>query len=146
MYEFIDRHPSALGNSGRFLLWAMRGWVGAAACGRCPPLSLYRGFTKLGAVAALTEFHLSMTLLYRDTQQLTLAPMRCRRIAEDEALLLALWHGVAREGSDLVAGTLKCMVKRENVLPIARAMTTCCTQLALAGFDLTATHAAKIED
>lgn len=147
MYDFIDRHPNRLGNAGRFMLWAMRGWSQATARKTCPPVALHRGFAHAGAVAALTDFHLSMLLINRDgLDKFEMSPMSSCRIAEDEALLLALWRGVVVEDADLVSGTLKRMVKIEAVLPIARAMSGCCAHLALAGLDLTETQVQNIED
>lgn len=147
MYQFIDRHPSALGNTSRFLLWAMRGWGHARASKACAPMTLYRGFSSAGATAALSDFHIAMILLNGDAlERLTLAPMSCGRICEDEAILLALWRGVGREDSTLVGGTLGRLVRREAVRPTARAMAACGTQLVMAGFDLLETCTQKIED
>lgn len=147
MYDFVDRHPNDLGNAGRFMLWAIRGWAQATARKTCPPMALHRGFAEAGAVAALSDFHLAMALIGRDSlDKLKMSPMSCSRIAEDEAILLALWRGVSVEDADLVSGTLKSMVKVETVLPIARAMSNCCTHLALAGLDLNEPHMQNIED
>jgi hypothetical protein len=147
MYEFIDRHPRALRNTPRFLLWAMRGWAHARANRVCAPMTLYRGFSSAGATAALSDFHIAMILLNGDAlERLTLAPLSCGRICEDEAILLALWHGVGCEDSALVGGTLGRLVKEEAVRPTARAMAACGTQLVMAGFDLLETRTQKIED
>lgn len=137
MYDFVDRRPGELGNAGRFMLWAMRGWNEAVARNACPPLALYPGFSRLGASAALNDFHVASTLIRREARvPLDIAPMKSLRVAEDEAVLLALWRGVAREDSGLVAATLKLLVKTDVILPIAAAMTGCCTQLKVAGLDL----------
>lgn len=147
MYEFVDRHPAALGSTSRFLLWAMRGWTQARANQACAPMTLYRGFSSAGATAALSDFHIAMILLNGDAlERLTLAPMSCGRICEDEAVLLALWQGVGRENSTLVGGTLERLVKEEAVRPTARAMAACGTQLVMAGFDLMETRTRKIKD
>lgn len=63
MYFFIDRPVESLGNSGRFLLWAMRGWVVAAESGHCPPHALRRGFARMRALSALPPFHVAMALM-----------------------------------------------------------------------------------
>jgi hypothetical protein len=146
MYEFIDRHPSVLGNTSRFLLWGMRGWAHARANQACAPMALYRGFSSAGATAALSDFHIAMILLNGDPlERLTPAPMSCCRVCEDEAILLSLWHGVGREDSTLVGGTLERLVGQEAVRPTARAMAACGTQLVIAGFDLL-DRTQKIED
>ena len=147
MYEFVDRHPNTLDSCGRFLLWATRGWAQAASRKACPPHSLYRGFTKVGAVSALAHFHVVMALLHRDSlEPLTVAEMACCRIREDEALLLSLWQHVGRDRGAVLAATLEHMVKPESVMPIARALTSCRTQLLLAGFEPSIAGTAKIED
>lgn len=137
MYDFVDRRPGELGNAGRFTLWAMRGWNDAIDRDACPPLALYPGFNRLGASSALNDFHVASTWMRRESRvPLDLAPMKSLTIAENEAVLLALWRGVAREDSDLVAATLKLLVKTDAILPIARAMAGCCAQMKLAGLDL----------
>ena len=55
MYAFIDRPVSNLCNGGRFLLWAMRGWVHACEHGRCPPRVLHRGFAAVDVQGALVS-------------------------------------------------------------------------------------------
>ncbi|MEW9855055.1 hypothetical protein [Novosphingobium sp. M1R2S20] len=137
MYEFVDRHPASLSNSGRLVLWAMRGWSESTARKSCPPLALYRGFSRVGAGGAVHDFHTASTSLHGDAlAPFTIAPMKSCSISEDEAMLLALWRGVALEDSDLVAGTLKLLVKPEAILTIARSMSGCSEQLKLAGLDL----------
>lgn len=146
MYDFVDRHPNALANPGRFMLWAMRGWAQSMAKRSCPPVLLHRGFAGLGASQALTDFHITMVLLYRNALDAPkLGNMSCCRIHEDEAVLLSLWQAVARDDSAMVAGTLQHLVKQEAVQPVARAMAACSVQLVLAGLDLNDT-AAKIEE
>jgi hypothetical protein len=146
MYDFIDRHPNTLARSGRFVLWAMRGWAHGVAKKACPPVLLYHGFATLGAGAALSDFHVAMVLLHRNALTAPkLGQMGCCRIHEDEAVLLSLWQAVARDDSAMVAGTLQHLVRQEAVRPVARAMAACSMQLVLAGFDLADTPA-KIEE
>lgn len=147
MYAFVDRHPSVLGNAGRFLLWAMRGWVQAAAKRSCPTMALHRGFNGTGLTAALTDFHVAMLVLHRDALEMPrLGQMGCCRIHEDEAVLLSLWHAVARGDEGSVVGMLTHLVKDTSAKSVVRAMTKCSTHMTLAGFDLTELHAAKIEE
>lgn len=147
MYAFVDRHPDTLDRTQRFLLWATRKWAHAQAIETCATMALYRGFSEAGVAAALSDFHIAMILLNGDAlEPLTLAPMGSRRICEDEAVLLALWRGVACEDSALVGGTLERLVKPQAVGSIARAMAACGTQLAIAGFDLSKTCTQTIED
>ncbi|UKK83150.1 hypothetical protein L7H23_11280 [Sphingopyxis sp. BSN-002] len=134
MYDFIDRPVESLNNSGRFLLWAMRGWTRAAAQGACPPAALHRGFAHVNALAALPDFHVALALLNADAREaLTLGPTGCSRIAEDEALLLALWRAAAL---DRAAPVLALIVKADTTRSVAKALGAAAGALAAAGFDL----------
>ena len=137
MYAFVDRPVDSLCNGGRFLLWAMRGWVGAAERGECPPRALHRGFSGMNARMALPDFHVAMAMLASDGRAgLTLAPMACGRIAEDEAILIGLWRDAARGEVARLRATLKLLVAPDVAAPIARAMTGAVAALGAAGFDL----------
>ena len=142
MYAFIDRPVESLDNNGRFLLWARRGWTHAAARGVCAPQALHRGFAEMHALVALPDFHVAMALLDGDAvQPIAMAPMGCRRIGENEAILLGLWRGMALGRRDAVRSTLALIVARDAVAPIAHAMHAASAGLADAGFDLSSlTH------
>ena len=134
MYAFIDRPVSNLCNGGRFLLWAMRGWVRAAAQGACPPAALHRGFAHVHALAALPDFHVALALLNADAREtLALAPIACPDIAEDEALLLALWRDAAL---DRAGPMLARLVEAGTAPSVATALRAAADALAAAGFDL----------
>lgn len=136
MYAFVDRPVESLGNGGRFLLWAMRGWVGAAERGQCPPRALHRGFAAVDAHLALPDFHVAMGLLASDGRRcLALEPMPCRTIAEDEAVLIALWRA-ARCAPVRLAATLELLVEPASVAAIAQAFAAATASLSVAGFDL----------
>jgi hypothetical protein len=137
MYAFVDQPVESLCNSGRFLLWAMRGWVAAAARGDCPPAALHRGFAAIDARLALPDFHVAMAMLASDARQdLTLSPIACRCIAEDEAILIGLWCDAASGAAARIRATLMLLVAPESVAPIAKAMAATAAQLIAAGFDL----------
>jgi hypothetical protein len=137
MYAFVDRPVESLGNGGRFLLWAMRGWVGAAERGQCPPRALNRGFVAVDAHLALPDFHVAMGLLASDGRRcLALAPMPCRTIAEDEAVLIALWRDAARGDAARLDATLELLVEPASVAAIAKAFAAAIASLSAAGFDL----------
>lgn len=134
MYDFIDRPVGSLNNSGRFLLWAMRGWTRAAAQGACPPAALHRGFAHVNALAALPDFHVALALLNAGAREaLTPAPTGCSRIAEDEALLLALWQVAAL---DRAAPVLALIVEADTTRSVAKTLSAAAGVLAAAGFDL----------
>lgn len=137
MYAFVDRPVDSLCNSGRFLLWAMRGWVHAAERGACVPQMLYRGFAVVDASGALPDFHVAMALLDGDARQmLLLAPMPCRQVSEHEAILLGLWRDFSLGSAANARATLALLVERDSVGPIAKAMGAAIARLAAAGFDM----------
>lgn len=137
MYAFVDRPVENLCNSGRFLLWAMRGWTDAARRGRCPAQALHRGFACVRAEDVLHDFHAAMALIAADAlTPIALAPMPCVRIAEDEAILLGLWRDVTRGDGNRVRATLALLVARGSVASIVNAMSDAHAALTAAGFDL----------
>jgi hypothetical protein len=139
MYSFVDRPVESLCNGGRFLLWAMRGWVHAAERGRCPPQMLHRGFAAVDAAGALPDFHVAMALLTGDAARtLLLAPLPCLQISEDEAILLGLWRDFSLENAANARATLAFLAEGESVGPIARAMGAATGRLVAAGFDMPA--------
>lgn len=139
MYVFVDRPVESLCNSGRFLLWAMRGWVAAAARGRCPPQTLHRGFAAVNAAGALPDFHVAMALIGGDAAKtIALAPMPCLQISEDEAILLGLWRDISLGDAANARATLALLAEGDSVGPIAKAMGAAVDRLVVAGFDMPA--------
>lgn len=139
MYAFVDRPVERLCNSGRFLLWAMRGWVSAAERGQCPPRELCEGFHVVDAAGALPDFHIAMALLADDAvETLLLAPMPCLQISEDEAILLGLWRDFSLGDAAKASATLALLAEKESVAPIAQAMGAAFDRLVVAGFDMSA--------
>ncbi|ALJ11602.1 hypothetical protein [Sphingopyxis macrogoltabida] len=137
MYAFVDRPVETLCNSGRFLLWAMRGWTAAVARRNCPPQALHNGFAAVGALPALSEFHAAMISLGAGArEEITLAPMRCRQIGEDEAILIALWHDMAQDRVAAAQATLALLVEPGRVVPASTALAAASLKLAAAGFTL----------
>lgn len=139
MYAFVDRPVKSLCNGGRFLLWAMRGWVAAAERGQCPPERLHRGFVAVNAAGGLADFHIAMALLGGDAARtLLLAPMPCLQISEDEAILLGLWRDFSLENAANARATLALLAEGDSVGPIAKAMGAATRRLVAAGFDMSA--------
>jgi len=145
MYAFVDRPVENLCNGGRFLLWAMRGWVSAAERGQCPPQMLFRGFAAVDAAGALPDFHIAMALLGSDAvETLVLAPMPCLQISEDEAILLGLWRDFSLGEAANARATLALMAEGDSVGPIAKAMGAAVDRLLAAGFDMPALAAGSM--
>ncbi|HMO76946.1 MAG TPA: hypothetical protein PKD99_09980 [Sphingopyxis sp.] len=137
MYAFVDRPVESLDNSGRFLLWAMRGWAQANGQGHCPPQALCRGFASARTLAALPDFHVAMALIVSDAlEPVDLAPVPCRSIAESEAILLGLWRDVAQARTEAARATLALIIDPDSTGPLVNAMTAAATRLAAAGFGL----------
>ncbi|MCK9542466.1 MAG: hypothetical protein M0R03_10615 [Novosphingobium sp.] len=137
MYDLIDRPVAALRDDARFLLWAMRGWAFTVERGTCPPLALCRGFASIDAQAALPDFHIAMVLLNRHGRdRIALAPLRCRRIVDHEAVLLALWRDLSLARFDKARATLALLVEDTAITPVYRALTAASAKLALAGCEL----------
>ncbi len=93
MYAFVDQPVTDLSPGGRFLLWAMRGWIHAATRGTCPPGQLAPGFARAGALPALPHVHrLLAELNQRARGDIAFAPLDYQRVTDDEAVLLQLWR------------------------------------------------------
>lgn len=139
MYDFVDQPVESLCNGGRFLLWAMRGWVRAAERGQCPPQLLHRGFVAVEAPGALPDFHIAMAMLGGDAvETLVLAPMPCLWISEDEAILLGLWRDFSLGDDANARRVLALLAEGDSVGPIAKAMGAVVDRLVVAGLDMSA--------
>ncbi len=112
MYRFIDRPVERLEHHDRFLLTAMRIWVGAVRLGRCSCGALKPAFASRGGDAALRDFGIAMaTLDCEGTRRLSFGVTDWPLVLEDEARLLALFaaartspfNAVRRMASGLVA-------------------------------------------
>jgi hypothetical protein len=80
-----------LSPTGRFLLWAMRGWIRAATGGSCPPGALAPAFARHGVLPALPHLHLLLIALNRSaTRKIAFAPLPHLTVSDDEAVLLQL--------------------------------------------------------
>ena len=146
MYAFVDQPVESLCNGGRFLLWAMRGWVSAAERGRCPPQLLHRGFAAVRAQNGLPDFHVAMALIGSDAvETLLLAPMPCLQISEDEAILLGLWRDFSLEDAANARATLALLARGDCAGPIAKAMGAATDRLVAAGFDMSALAAGTMK-
>ncbi|MPT47939.1 MAG: hypothetical protein E2598_05900 [Sphingobium sp.] len=123
MYSLIDQPTQKLCRGSHFLLWAMRGWIHAMEKQKCPPAALGPGFSCAGLLPALPHFNQVMALLNRNSlENIAVAPMPCRHILEDEAILLALWRDMTAGLTDSAQETLTLLVEEEVIPPLYRAM------------------------
>ena len=67
MYRYLDRAVGRLDEPERFLLTAMRAWVGAARAGRCCCHALHAGFARRGIAEALPDFTMLMATLDQES-------------------------------------------------------------------------------
>jgi len=147
MYEFVDRPVDSLCNSGRFLLWAMRGWTRAAERGHCPPRAIAGSFAGMGVLTALPDFHMTMVLINRDSlEKIAIAPLEYPGIVEHEAVLISLWRDCANADADRARATLAFLVDEDTVGPISGAMTAAAAGLVAAGFDLSELTAQPVKE
>lgn len=123
MYRFLDQPITRLDNGARFTLWAMRAWVSALEQSECPRAALAQAFARMGVLEALPDFHMALALINRDAlDRIALAPLRCRVVAEDEAVLLGLWRDAAAGADARVGATLSLLLAREAVASATRAL------------------------
>lgn len=135
MYQFVDRPVVALGRGGKFLLWAMRGWMQAMQAQRCPPGMLAPAFARHGALAALPHLHQLMTELNRAARQdVSLRTLRACTIGDDEAVLLQLWSDAQRDPPRAQA-TLALLVDGDAAGSAFAALLAAATCLGEAGLD-----------
>jgi hypothetical protein len=122
VYDFVDRPVAALGSGGRFILWAMRGWIHAASHGNCPPGALAPAFARHSVLPALPHLHTMMAELNRRARgQIAFAPLAHCRIGEDEAVMLQTCRDA--DGMPLRAEkTLELLLEPEAVGPAFTAM------------------------
>lgn len=123
MYDFVDRPVTSLNRGGRFLIWAMRNWVGALNDGGCPCGSVGPAFRKWNLMAGFPHFHVMMVLFNRDaTEQFRFGPVGHERVTEHEALIIAMIRAVREEAPDRMRDAASLMVCEGSVPPLLIAM------------------------
>ena len=134
MYAFVDRSLATIPPDGRLLVWALRAWTSARGAGGCPPSAVGPVFARLGLIAALPPFHRAMVVLScRGLATLSLAPPRCCRVSEDEAVLLGLFRTAAAGQLSRLRACAELMVEDEAVADLVMAITDVGRALAKAG-------------
>ena len=133
MYDFVDRPVARASYGGRFLLWAMRGWIRSMTNGNCQPGALAPAFARHAALPALPPFHsLLLALNGSALGKISLAPLSHCRIVEDEAVLLQLWRD-ATEAPPRARATLALLLAPEAVGEAFSALLSATARLAEAG-------------
>ncbi|MCX7864658.1 MAG: hypothetical protein N2423_06470 [Novosphingobium sp.] len=116
MYDFVDRPVIGLDPASRFLVWSMRSWVATIGNAACPASVIAPAFARWRAIEGLQPFHRMMLLIRRDA----LEPFRfctpgCRRVCEDEAILLSLVRLAAMDPAGHLRETLSFLVDEDAV-------------------------------
>lgn len=134
MYAFVDQPLVLLDHGGRLLAIAMRQWVAAMHMRQRPEQSLLPLFARARIVDALPHFDRMMTILNLHARRnLSFAPVRCCRIAEDEAVLLALATDIAHRAPDDITATLSLIVNTGHVAPLHAALSLLVARLDAEG-------------
>jgi hypothetical protein len=133
VYDFVDRPVVRLGRGSKFVLWAMRVWTHVVAEQDRGPAMLGPAFAQFRVAAALEAFHLAMTLFQHGARAaLDLSSPACPKIAEDEAVLLAIWAAATGDAWHL-RGTLALLLEPEAVEAALNAVTRAARVFADAG-------------
>ena len=134
MYDYVDRPICRLRAGDRLLVWAMRRWVHAVHEGQCPPSVIGPAFARWQMLGALPHFHLAMILLNRQARgPIRFAPLACRHVAEDEAVLLALVDAFIVGDNVRAHATASLLVREEAVGGLVTCLTTLAARLTRAG-------------
>lgn len=116
MYAFVDRPVTALDHGGRFLLWTLRNWVLALTEGRCAAAAVGPAFAKWDMMPAFPAFHRMLTLLNTyGRETISVSPLACQCVSEDEALFLALINSLEERRPAMVRDTVALLVEEEHV-------------------------------
>ncbi|HEX7874834.1 MAG TPA: hypothetical protein VF475_18120 [Sphingobium sp.] len=116
MYEFVDRPVASLDDGGRFLLWTLRNWVRALSDGRCAAAAVGPAFAKWKMMAAFPPFHRMLTILnVHGLDTISVAPLECRRVAEHEAVFLALISSLEDRRPSALRDTVAMLVEEEHI-------------------------------
>ncbi|MCB2048266.1 MAG: hypothetical protein KDE32_08570 [Novosphingobium sp.] len=116
MYAFVDRPVTSLDRGSRFLIWSMRSWSLAVRQKHCPGPLLAPAFAKWRMIGALQPFLRLMIAFERDSlMPVSFCSLRCLRIAEHEAIMLAVFVAMTSGDRLSVRDTLAGLVSEELV-------------------------------
>jgi hypothetical protein len=135
LYDFLDQSVVKLCPGSRLLLWSLRSWADALARKTCPPAALAPAYAMHDMLAAVNDLHMAAALLNSNGRtKFMLAPLRACRVAEDEALLVALWRDVATGETARARALLEACVDRSSVAPLLTAVGEHAAKMTAAGF------------
>lgn len=135
MYDLIDRPVMQLASGGRFLIWAMRGWIQCATRGTCPPGALAPAFARHHVLPALPHFHLMLAELnHRAIRRIAFSPLACNCVGGDEAVLLQICRDTMTNAPRARA-TLALLLEEDAVGPVFTALLAAMHFLHQGGLD-----------
>lgn len=116
MYNFVDQPHRRLARGSHVLLWAMRYWAICRKEGRCSVSVMGDSFWAMGLHEVLPDFDRLMRTFHRSgPHHLNFADHAHPVITESEAVLLALWCGVAEGEYDRAEAVLRLMIADDDV-------------------------------
>ncbi len=116
MYEFVDRPVTGLNHGGRFLVWSMRTWVGAAGAKTCPGSRLAPAFSHWNMLAGLQPFLRMMALFsVHGLSDIGFCGLHCNHISEHEALIMSLVCSLRDGRPERLQETLALLVDGEGI-------------------------------
>jgi hypothetical protein len=116
MYEFLDRPVTGLDHGGRFLVWSMRSWVGAAGEKTCPANRLAPAFARWQMLSGFQPFLRMMALFNRyGLAELGFGALRCNHVSEHEAIILSLLASLRDGRRARLPATLAMLVDEDGI-------------------------------
>lgn len=134
MYHYLDRTTASLDLGGRFIVWAVRGWVQAVSRRHCPCNALIEGFTRRNAAEALQPFSMAMAILHCEAREaLYFRAPGHSRVSDDEALLLDLFEQAPRRPQNEMREMLGMIVPPTSAPALQIAIETAAAALEAIG-------------
>jgi hypothetical protein len=135
MYRYVDREITALGETERLLVLAMRDWVAAASRGRCPVDAVMPRMLAHRLIGGLEPFHFIMATLARHGRTRFEFACPCHKtISEGEAVLLGAF--LPRSHRDGPPRRFGWLVEAAHAERVGEAFGALRSALALAGLPL----------
>lgn len=131
MYRYLDRPVAMLDEGDRFLVAAMRSWVGAVQAGRCDCRQLQQSFRTRGMEDALQDFSILMGTLNHEGIGRLRFGARCEAgVTDDEARLLSLFATASSGPLTRLKHVAATFVAEQAITRLAQAVDYVSTALA----------------
>jgi len=135
LYDFLDQPVVKLCAGSRLLLWSLRAWADALGRKTCPPAAIAPAYAMHDMLPAVNDLHMAAALLNTNGRtKFMLAPLRACRVAEDEALLIALWRDIATGEEARAKAMLEQCADKSSVAGLLTAIGEHAAKMTVAGF------------